>query len=548
MKNLYLSILLICSASLAVAQQTADCSGAGSHAYLEINNIKVRLGNGGNFLEFYSDPPYVSYVPTYIVGTKTFNDSITRNLTTIFANAIWLGAIDETSENLKVAALTYRQSGNDFWPGPIHDETKSTNFEQCKNYNRHWKVNKTTIDKFTNDLSLNDEEKKELYEWPGKGNTHLEFDLLNQTIAPFNDVNGDDIYNPDDGDYPRIKGDQAVWWIINDIGNEHTETGGEAFGVEIKKMAYAFKSEQKLENSTFFDVEITNKSNNNYKDFLLGNWIDFCLGNYNDDFVGCDTANAIGYVYNGDDFDNTASGFGYEIPIQGSQFLYVPPGFYGTENKMYAFVNYFGGFSDISEPYTAPHYYTYLKGKWKNGMSLTVGGTGTNDNGLMTSYMYSGNPSNPNGWSECSAGNEPTDRRIIMSSGKYKFASGETKTWTIGSYTIPNVGGTCPNIQPLIDQAKYAKAFHDRFVLTDVEINFENKQAFVYPNPTKSKLYLNSPTPIKSIEVYDLGGKLILQKNIKKNYLEVEDLEKGIYHAKLYNNNVGFYLVKFLKR
>jgi len=208
---------------------------------------------------------------------------------------------------------------------------------------------------------------------------------------------------------------------------------------------------------------------------------------------------------------------------------------------MYAFVYYNGDFSDIGEPYKASHYHGYLKGLWKNGIPITYGGNGTNSNKPITSYMYSGNPSDPDGWSECSVGNEPACRRMVMSSGKY----GETKTWTIGSYTIPNVGGTCPNIQPLRDQAKYAKAFFNRFLVNDIEDLYT--YITVYPNPTSSKLFFNTPSSIKSIEIYGLDGKLILQKKLNSNYLTVNVLSNGLYYAKLLGKDGKVYQSKFMK-
>ena len=386
----------------------------------------------------------------------------------------------------------------------------------------------------------------EIYNWPGKGNPHLNFEHLNQTMAPFYDVDGDDIYNPDNGDYPIIKGDQAVWWIINDLGNMHTETGGAAFGMEIKKMAYAYASDQKLKSSTFLEVEIINKSNNNYKNFLFGQWIDPDLGNYQDDFVGCDPENALSFVYNGDDFDEGAEGFGEDWPLQAYQFVNVPKDFYGSENDMYAFVYYNNDFTDIGNPENAAHLYGYLSAKWKNGLAITNGGGGTDTLNTKTRYMFSGNPPDPNGWSECSVPNEPGDRRIIMSSGKYKFASGETKTWTLAAHTIHNVGGTCPDIKPLIDRAKYAKVFYDRFLLTDVD-DFSIESTTLYPNPTSSKLYFNTTASIKSIEVFDVYGKRILQKNINSNYVNVNGLSKGLYYANLFSNDGKVYKAKFIK-
>ncbi|QQR94527.1 MAG: hypothetical protein IPJ93_11995 [Bacteroidota bacterium] len=77
-----------------------------------------------------------------------------------------------------------------------------------------------------------------------------------QPLAPFEDVNGDGLYIPDSGDYPRyllsgeypapsdpnklpcddyIFGDQTLWWVFNDIGNIKKETNSAAIGLEFRK-------------------------------------------------------------------------------------------------------------------------------------------------------------------------------------------------------------------------------------------------------------------------------------------------------------------------
>jgi len=98
--------------------------------------------------------------------------------------------LDENGGALKVAATTYRQSGNDFWPGPIDTETQSTAFEQCINYDKHWKVHRVSVEKFTVGAQLTEAQKKEIYKWPAKGNPHIHFNHLNQPMAPFYDVDG----------------------------------------------------------------------------------------------------------------------------------------------------------------------------------------------------------------------------------------------------------------------------------------------------------------------------------------------------------------------
>ena len=43
---------------------------------------------------------------------------------------------------------------------------------------------------------------------------------MNRNLAPFVDQKGDGIYDPTEGDYPDIEGDQAIWWVMNDVGGD----------------------------------------------------------------------------------------------------------------------------------------------------------------------------------------------------------------------------------------------------------------------------------------------------------------------------------------
>lgn len=540
--RLYLFSLLLITPFFIKAQETSNCKEATSAAILDVNNIKAHLTNAGDFWRKadFTDGG------GYIVGTNDEGEQ----LPTVFASGLWLGAIDEANGDLKVAAATYRQSGLDFWPGPINETIKTTDSLQCSIYDRHWKVNKATIDKFIAGETLSADELAEIYDWPGKGNPTNVFGNLNQDLAPFYDVDADGIYNPDNGDYPKIKGDQAVWWLINDVGNTHTESASEAMGLEIKKMAYAYANESELVNSTFLEVTITNKSDNNYRDFIFGHWTDVDLGNWMDDFVGCDTLNALGYVYNGDNNDESEGGFGTEIPLQGFQLLNVPQDYYKNENDMYSFVVYNNNFTDFGNPENAGDFYSYLNASWKNDNPITKGEIGTNTSNPPTKYMYNGNPSNTESWNECNNNNEAGDRRFLMTSGKYRLVAGETKTWTIAAHTIPNEGSDCPDIQPLIDKAKFAKNYFENEIILDVESFSPIEVNAFYPNPTKNKLNFNNLYSINKVEVLSIDGKVLSQKNVlpNENYIDVSNLEKGLYYVKLIDKDRIAYISKFIKQ
>ena len=46
-------------------------------------------------------------------------------------------------------------------------------------------------------------------------------------------------------------GDQSIWWVFNDAGNYHGETGGTAIGLEIQAQAFAYKTNDELSDMTF---------------------------------------------------------------------------------------------------------------------------------------------------------------------------------------------------------------------------------------------------------------------------------------------------------
>ena len=58
----------------------------------------------------------------------------------MFAGAL-IGGVDAGGQ-LKVAAMTYRQGGNDFWPGPLDVNTATISPEECEEWDKHFKINR----------------------------------------------------------------------------------------------------------------------------------------------------------------------------------------------------------------------------------------------------------------------------------------------------------------------------------------------------------------------------------------------------------------------
>lgn len=410
----------------------------------------------------------------------------------LFAGALWIGGIDAGGQ-LKIAAQTYRQSGNDFWPGPL-DGNGSITDQTCSDYDRHWKV---TLDDIETMLALGAQYgvdaggtiplasiPKSVLEWPGKGNPHAvgaNGAILNlspnKPLAPFVDVNGDAIYNPENGDYPDVPGDQAIWWVYNDKGNIHTETGGEAIGLEIQTLAFAFATNDEINDMTFYKYRVRNFSTTTLDSVYFGQWVDADLGYAFDDFVGACPDQSLGICYNGDAVDGpAAAAYGANPPLVGVDFFQGPKKYIYSGGQivdsvvlgMSKFLYYNNDFSTIGNPEVASHYYGYLSGTWKDGSPFTFGGNGFHT-GQPTDVMFP-DPPGSGGWSECDEGNSPADRRFMQSSGPFRLEPGALNEVVVGVVWVrpPNQTGCNADFAMLCGVDEKAQAlFDNNFKLID---------------------------------------------------------------------------------
>ncbi|MEX0813681.1 MAG: T9SS type A sorting domain-containing protein [Chitinophagales bacterium] len=372
----------------------------------------------------------------------------TDSVHSIFTAGLWMGGIDAGGQ-LKVAAETYRQNGNDFWAGPLDENTGQTNATTIDNWSRIWKVNKRDIDQHIADYSDNNQvdfPQPAIYDWPGKGNPFAKGAnntpiAVTQDAAPFVDLNNNGVYEPDQGEYPNIKGDQMLWYVFNDNGGPHTETGGFPLQVENQISVYGYNcpDDDILYNTLFINYKIINRGSDLH-DFYVGKWTDFDLGCFNNDLVSCDTASNTFYVYNGtvSDPDCASRGYGNDPPIQTISFL---------DQELSAHVFYNNDFSVTGNPENFSHYYNYITARWKDGTPFTLGGNAYGGT-TPTSFMFPGNPSDPIRWSECSQNNTPADRRGMGVTGPFDLQAGDHVEMTLALSTHFLPFDTCPDFTP----------------------------------------------------------------------------------------------------
>ncbi len=75
---------------------------------------------------------------------------------------------------------------------------------------------------------------------------------------------------------------------------------------------------------------------------------------------------------------------------------------------------------------------------------------------------------------------------------------------------------------------------------------FENS-AEIYPNPAINYIKFNG-VQINTAEIYTTNGQLIRHTQISNNTLNIEDLQKGAYIVKLYDENGNIYVHKLIKQ
>lgn len=436
------------------------CQPAVSAIDLDINNVRARLMTGGDMW--------------WNIGLEVAAYEIPKNSgrSSQFAASCWIGGYDRQGQ-LKVAAQTYRQDGNDYWPGALDPATAKVSSEDCANWDRFWKVEKSTILKFielSKSGSVNGTEYDVIKEWPATGNAintkGANGNPLNlygsYSYAPFVDLNGNGLYEPGSGEYPDISGDQFIWWVVNDAGNVKQQTQTASMGIEVQTSAFAYSTQDFLNNSTFYKYRVINRGALTIDSTYIAVWDDCDLGFYMDDYIGCDTSRGLGIMYNGSSNDGQDGGYpvnsyGANPPQVGVDFFQGPLRPIRINGRdtfqrlsMTNFTYYNNDFSNIGNPSNGLQIYRYMTGSIRNGdrFRYDFQGPGINStgygNGPIANAVFTGDPGDKTTWSECTCNNQRGDRRFIFSSGPFQLLPGAANDIIFGCVWASGVGG-CPN-------------------------------------------------------------------------------------------------------
>ena len=594
----------------------SGCAPGRSQATQEINNVRARLLSGGDVWWDLQNGRYE--VPK---GS---------GVSALFAGGVWVGGINLAGQ-YKLAGVTYRSQTNNFdwYPGPL-DLMGATTDALCRDWDRFFRVGSVDVLKHVNAFAQSqvlgttydcDSIPEDVKYWPGRGNPFwrekYNFTLPDQPLGSFFDRSRDGIYDPCDGDFPTIQvrgcpfddfdkalelvPDEMFFWIYNDNGNAHRLSGGPSIQMEVQVQAFAYATNDEINDMTFQRYRLINKANEDLVDTYFAMWVDPDLGCYTDDYIGCDVERSLAFTYNEDALDGLPGGcacagiptYCDRIPLIGTDYfrgprgpkvfltnangeqifdedgnpiLRDPPPATGLRDTLielgmtsFIYMNN-AGIGSPAPQTTDPQgqdvqFYNYLRGLWRDGTALTFGGTGFNPASIDTvKYAFPGNPNDPTAWSMCTTDLGFGDRRTLQATGPLLLQPGAIEELIVGVVFVPDVDHPCPDITRLQFADDIAQALFDNcFDITDgpdapdmfgVELNRE--LILVLSNDTissnnKFELYeevdLQAPAGIEDNKYRFEGYKIYQIANANVSPQELGDISKARLIYQVDKNN-----------
>ncbi|MCH7639561.1 MAG: T9SS type A sorting domain-containing protein [Bacteroidetes bacterium] len=550
MRSVTALFLLFLSCS-AFAQTIGTCDQGEATADLDVGNVRAGLFNGGNLFYSSTTGAFSAYeVP---------KDS---GMSAAFAAQLWLGGM--VQGELRTASATF--VNQEFWPGPLDPSGNPPT--DCSAYDRIFKVNKTHVEHYLQTGEATDD----LREWP------------HDLGAPVLDGDGNpNNYNLEGGDQPAIWGDQTAWWVMNDLGNEHTRSQGDPLGIEVQVTAFAVDTPlQAYEDATYYIYRLLNKSTLPMDSMFATFWWDTDIGDVGE-YAGSDTTLMMAYAYN----TENDPVYGDRPPALGVKLLQGPivdangldddgdgdVDEVGERMGMTSAGMAFNASTEpgMGDPFLSHHYYNVMRGLWRDGTPITEGGRGYQTGGPETKFVFPGDPVAGAYWSELNtdgsgSGNGAGNKRGLLSTGPFVIEPGGEQEIAFaivfgrGSNNLDSI--TWMRIAANAIQEVYDEGgFDPELVESQVEQEPEGAESIflsrVAPNPITDEATIRYSLPAAMnvrLEMFDVLGRevavLVDGEHARGEYevqLDGNALRPGVYLVRLEAGNASR-TIRFTKR
>jgi hypothetical protein len=496
-KNVFLLGLVLLVSNL-VFSQTFD--------YLDRNMIKATVNSDGTLFNYLTG---AEFSPGFEVPNGL-------GIHSIFYAGLFIGGIDENSV-LRLSG--YYFADKDFVFGPVANNYSGDEFKS--KYNRVWLVNLSDLEYHYYHFNEPGYVMPEVIEnWPAHGNTN---NGEAADLAPFYDVNKNGFYDPQNGDFPMIRGDQAIYFIANDAGGQQA-SGGLKTGFEVHGMVYCLNPSvgSVLQQTVFVNYRLINRSNHDYANFYTGMMCDFDLGNVTNDLIGSDSVLNMMYVYNSVEVDSVNASFninGYPYsPAQGAMILSHPASsIYGEFGYINSDEGYFSRLL-VPEPMINP------------------------EGNYPTNFIFSGIPEEGDGWilTDNDTAAAEYDPRLMMSSGPYNINSGSEICFDYAfPFAIDYEGSNMESLAFLREKAELLQNWFNTQEFSCFGENlgvipFRNDNDFVsiFPNPSDGLINIELSSDyngLANVSIISTDGKVILEFETSKPENSITISQPGLY-------------------
>jgi hypothetical protein len=394
------------------------------------------------------------------------------------------------------------------WAGPRASSMDPDFYER---YHQVWKLERAQVAEHLQDWAMPGySAPAAILEWPAHG------DPMNgepDPLAPFNDLNGNGTYEPGQGEFPLMKGDQAIYHITHSTGHP----GLPHLPVEMQFMTHAFEDPQPfLRNTIFLSLKLVNRTDQTFENTRFGLFTSFAIGCPDDDFAGCDPSRDLYFAYNWNDLDTDCDGilgYGASPPAQGVKFLNMPL------------------LSHRTSGHSVPVPLDDLFDGTQDGGTLANG----------TTFQFPGD-----GDSELAPTPATPGRSSMGATGPFTFAPGDTICLDVAFiYGRAASGGAVQSVEVLKLRADSVQAFYDELSVACNEyspitsIGQTRGDSFlrIFPNPAQAQITVEAASPIRHLRILDAQGREVrtMHGTSDRMTIGVSDLPAGLYLVQAWN-------------
>ena len=488
MKRLF-SLIVMIVPFVAMSQWVSSSIG--------VNGLSFRLASDGSVLDS---------INSVAIETKS-------GLGLMQKMGVWWSATDN-NQIKRVSAIDPFSFISEQWPGPL--SLSGMQAPMPSDWNSVYPMSASEINYHKAHFLEKDYSMPlSMRNWPGSNQAPFA-----PILMPFVDWGkSDQVYEPENGDYPYIHAESQLSAITNDVFGHHDFSNANPLGIECHTDILSF-ADTPFVNSAIIRYTVFNRSNQDYSDFVFSVMNHFKIGQLYNELLCTDPAVNAVFAYN--DFNEAT--FSNKLVSIGCMAL----------NRPIASTMYIENSNDavIGRPDSIAHFYRLMRGQWKNNKSLTYGSNGA-DGSEPAKFVYT-DSFDINGRSFSWKDSIPSQKVALMNFQSTTLPAQGALMYDIALYSVEsNSKNIKQNTQKCLSIRKAYQALKGFSSVQNVSANTPVFELF--PNPIKAgeNLSILSASELTgTISIMGLDGKKYFEADLDASNQTIilpPDLISGLY-------------------